>query len=212
MVAIGRSGSGWGVLTRFWGTGHHPNISGSGWTQELCHGAVQSSVLAETKDGTNLLNKYHSRNGSLSLKEAIKAANLVAELLEASLLSGDSGRGFVHTSYRDISYECLLPLQKWNTFDLESVPEEVREVMERVYMWGGNELMFPILPGLVGNIKESMSSNWFWEPPKNPPGARNFESEAAPSLTALRDAFRVRDSLRVLSEQEAAAGLQELFG
>lgn len=191
-IALGRTARGWGVFTTHWGTGFHPNITGdgaSGWHEELCHGAVEHSVLAEDKNGASVVKAYNDRNGKLTLKEGLKCASLAAELLEASITVGDAGRGFSHPVYRDYNTETMLPLNKWNAFAVESIPEEVRKNMVAAYDHERKPFVWAMLPVLAEECRKILNSDWFFTLKWDAPKAVKSENDPLNSVVAVARAW-----------------------
>jgi len=190
LITLSRTPRGWGIMTRFWGVGLHPNVSGEKKSQGLCHGAVECSVLAEDKRGMNLIKDYNKRNGTFDLMEALKVVNYAAQLLEASVVAGDSGAGYNALNIQDANGKRMLPLMKWNAFDTESQPEDDRKRMEQAYKGAGRKMVWAMLPDLEALATKCLNSKWFWEPSKA--SKKKKKAKDGPALKQVAEDFRGR--------------------
>lgn len=209
LITLSRTARGWCVMTKFWGVGRHPNVELSGGEehQSLCHGAVSHSVIAEDKNGKNLTEDYNRRNGTFVLTEALRVVNYAAQIMEASVVVGDSGQGHNHPNLSRIDVNSLMPLFKWNVFDIEGAPEEYREKMKKAYRAVGRPFVFAMLPSLAKDVQNCLSSKWFWKPPKITKPMTGAEEERPSTLGEVAQGFRERTD-----RPTNTRGLGALFG
>lgn len=155
MILLSKAKGGWRVTTRVTSVGRHPNI-GTGGT--LCHGSVENSVLTDLKGG-NIVDEMNKKNGSFTLKEALRCANTMADLLTASLAAGDSGRGFNRISLSATDSRAI-PLLKQNIFtNIDKLTEEQQKEIKKIHK-GIPPVLLP--PNLLDVIHDGLTSEWFW--------------------------------------------------